>query len=101
MNTTIVQQEVLLFTGTSFLRRNWVERENHWYSMVEQLENACWNGMLPELLPEIITDTGAMFVWQVQQCNAFLHVRAISPACACPATVSPARGSNTGAGFPR
>jgi hypothetical protein len=74
MNTTVLQQEVLLFTGTSFLRRNWVERENHWYSMVEQLENACWNGMLPELLPEIIADSGAMFVWQVQQCNAFLHV---------------------------
>jgi hypothetical protein len=51
-------QEILLFTGTSFSNRPFCgtdidDNAGKNYSTMEELECACWNGMLNELLPEL------------------------------------------------
>ena len=57
MANNYVQMEVLLMTGTSFLAGNWVRKdanvmERH-YTEIEQLQEACWNGLVKTMLPEV------------------------------------------------
>lgn len=59
MKSEIINQEILLFTGTGFRSRSFSERDSdhdscYNYSSVEELEKACWNGMLQEMLPELV-----------------------------------------------
>ena len=68
MNTNIIQQEILLLTGTTFSQRQLHENDaredsNH-LSENEKLEEACWTGLLDELLPEIITNK-KLYIWQI------------------------------------
>ena len=56
MKTNSTQQEIILLTGTTFSAREWCERESNKENNLsdkEQLEEACWNGLLPEMLPEV------------------------------------------------
>jgi len=58
MKPQATNQEILLFTGTSFSNRPFCQRdtddnEGNNYSALEELECACWDGMLNELLPEL------------------------------------------------
>lgn len=57
---SILQQEILLITGTSFSTREWCENDSgkqNNFNGKEQLENACWNGLLQTILPEIFVRT--------------------------------------------
>lgn len=57
---SILQQEILLITGTTFSIRQWCEKDANnqkKFTEKEQLENACWNGLLQTLLPEIFVKT--------------------------------------------
>jgi len=57
---SIFQQEILLMTGTTFSIRQWCEKDTtnqKKFTEKEQLENACWNGLLQTLLPEIFVKT--------------------------------------------
>lgn len=75
------QQEVLLLTGTRFSARQGVDND----AMVSGpdtnanalLEQACWNGMLPTMLPEIcgpaLTDK-PVYIWKIREGSAFLEV---------------------------
>lgn len=71
MNTT--QQEILLMTGTTFTSRqtceNNVDDNGQYLSEIEQLEDACCNGLLPEILPEICKEEHAdsLFLWQIKE----------------------------------
>jgi|SRR4030095_6207685 len=71
MNTDILQQEILLVTGTTFSQRQFVSRDSvnddRALSENEKLEKACWDGLLDELLPEIITNK-KLHIWQI--CNS-------------------------------
>ena len=54
MKTAPIQQEILLMTGTKFSAREWAEKnveDQNKLSATEQLEDACWNGLLHEMLP--------------------------------------------------
>ena len=68
MYTDILQQEILLLTGTSFSQRQLFETDardaNSSLSEGEKLEQACWNGLLGELLPEVITNR-RLFLWKI------------------------------------
>jgi hypothetical protein len=81
MDTNTAQQEILLMTGTSFSARNWCanddteERKN--ITPEDRLKEACWNGLLPEILPEICkTKVGdkKIFLWQVTNASHFIDV---------------------------
>lgn len=58
MKTNTIQQEVLLATTTTLSKREWCSRDasenRQFLSHKEVLEEACWNGLLNELLPEIM-----------------------------------------------
>lgn len=78
---TMIQQEILLITGTSFLSRQcWQKTGNDkqvFLSETEQLKEACWNGLLPEMLPEIygynIQDK-KIFLWQIKENKSALEI---------------------------
>jgi len=58
MEQEIINQEILLFTGTCFCsrplcKRNTDHDNSDIYSCMEELEKACWDGMLLEMLPEL------------------------------------------------
>jgi len=79
MKTTI--QEVLLMTNTSFSKRllcemNTQNKNNH-HSSVQQLEAACWNGLLNEMLPEIIPASSSdkkLFLWDIEMKKSYLRI---------------------------
>ena len=80
MKTKSLQQEILLLTGTKFSAREWAEKkdgEKNQLSSIEKLEDACWNGLLYEMLPGIIekTENGKQLtLWNIHQCKSFLGI---------------------------
>ncbi len=81
MKTVTAQQEILLMTGTSFSSRNWCEKETSEdgknISPEDMLKEACWNGLLPEMLPEICsTSTGdkKLFLWEIIEAASFIDL---------------------------
>jgi hypothetical protein len=75
------QQEVLLMTGTSFTSGQLAKKDSNSgtnnFSDIEMLAEACWNGLLPELLPEIFNEditTKKSYLWQIREGNTFLEL---------------------------
>jgi hypothetical protein len=80
MKTQSTQQEILLITGTKFAEREWAEKiveEKNKLSSTEKLEEACWNGLLDEMLPELTEKTSEgkkLFLWHIRHCKSFLEL---------------------------
>lgn len=80
MKTNSTHQEILLLTGTTFSKREWCEKisdKKNNLSEKEQLEEACWNGLLPEILPEVYLHSESdkkLFLWQIKQGNSFIDL---------------------------
>jgi len=81
MAKNYVQLEVLLMTGTHFLAGNWIKKDDHSAgrqpSETEQLQEACWNGLLEVMLPEVLikpADDGILYLWDVKEAQAFLEL---------------------------
>ena len=80
MKTNSTQQEILLLTGTTFSKREWSEKipgKKNNLTEKEQLEEACWNGLLPEILPEAYLHTETdkkLFLWQIKQGKSFIDL---------------------------
>ena len=81
MKAKSTQQEILLITGTRFSSRQWCKNDaadkSGSLTDPEQLEEACWNGLWKELLPEICwQETGEekIYLWQVKQASSFLEL---------------------------
>lgn len=67
-----IHQEILLITGTSFSGRQcWQKnsKDEGFLSEADQLQEACCNGLLPEMLPELYRIEGAqkLFLWQISE----------------------------------
>ena len=72
-------REILLFTGTRFSKKEFCEKKENQTiaSSMEQLEKACWAGMLFEMLPEITVDPLQQkenFIWNVMSAHHFIRV---------------------------
>ncbi|MDP4151156.1 MAG: hypothetical protein Q8927_04890 [Bacteroidota bacterium] len=81
METNSTQQEILLITGTSFANRGWSRKDEEddpgRLTDKEQLEEACWNGMLREMLPEICRQPDSdekLYVWKIREALSFLEL---------------------------
>lgn len=80
MDATSTQQEILLITGNRFTQREWAEKINddkNKLTPTEQLEEACWNGLLPDLLPELFEDRSPdkkQFLLRIKHCRSFLEI---------------------------
>ncbi|PWT97569.1 MAG: hypothetical protein C5B52_13560 [Bacteroidetes bacterium] len=79
MDKNSTQQEIMLMVGTSFSSRQWMQKdetdEHRQLSEMEQLEEACWNGMIREMIPEICErdeDGNALLLWEVHEGNTFI-----------------------------
>jgi hypothetical protein len=77
MDTEVIQQEILFVTGTSFSQRQLSgrdgENESNNLSESEKLEKAIWDGLLGELLPEVITNK-KLHIWQVGDTEFSLQI---------------------------
>lgn len=82
MKTQNVNQEILLYTGTSFAgrqmnRQDAENKEGRYISLYDKLEKACWEGLLGELLPEVGDTADAKrdsFIWQIVTAENFLRI---------------------------
>ena len=80
MTPVNVQQEVLFFTGTTFAQKELKSNDPSVSSQIpftDQLENAMWNGLLFEMLPELKEETidqKKIFLWQINNCRAFINI---------------------------
>jgi hypothetical protein len=80
MKEDILKQEILLvistFSHNDLCEKNEVQHLCH-PSHAEQLEEACWNGLLDELLIGIIDRSVSgerLSLWHIQQANSFLEI---------------------------
>jgi hypothetical protein len=75
-----INQEILLMTDTTFAKKEWCEKDgqsNQITSTNERLEEACWNGLLNEMLPGVVqkSSTGKnLSLWQIIQRCSFLEI---------------------------
>lgn len=79
MKTNSTQREILLITNNSFAQREWCSKEfNHDKNMTqqEQMEEACANGLMYEILPEIFKapQNKKLYLWQMHPAFSFLQI---------------------------
>ena len=83
MDNNFTQLEILLMTGTSFVSENLCSKDqpgsddNNPLSENQQLLEACWNGLVQTLLPEIClpsADGGPLYLFQVRAASSFLEL---------------------------
>lgn len=82
MTKKTFQIEVLLITGTSFLAANWIKKDNNpgdrHLSDIEQLQEACWNGFLKLMLPEVRINPfsgGFLHLWDIKEAESYLELK--------------------------
>ena len=75
-----IQQEILVYTETSFAQKTLVEKRDsdERVSPSEELEKACWNGMLNQMLPELMLPVQGrrleIYIWQISTCESSLLI---------------------------
>src|SRR5215470_1902436 len=81
MKPQAISREILLLTDTSFARRQLCERKDakqneSKQSPADELEKACWSGLVFEMLPDIFNndERKSLFLWKVNQAEQFLHL---------------------------
>ena len=81
MKNTVRQQEILLAYNSSFLSKIYVEKCNAGSSdqFIEliKIEEACWNGLLEEVLPEIFTKSISdrpIYIWGIRGYNSTIEI---------------------------
>ncbi|RYY47531.1 MAG: hypothetical protein EOO06_12320 [Chitinophagaceae bacterium] len=77
-----LNQEILLNSSSSFFKKDYCEQNakpaDKQLSQKEQVVNMCWNGLLPELLPEISdrgTDSKPLPLWEINETQQMLDLR--------------------------
>jgi hypothetical protein len=79
MKTSASQKEILLVINNSFAQREWCSMESvndKTLSAQERMEEACANGLIYELLPEIFEapDNKKLYLWQMRPGFSFLQL---------------------------
>lgn len=81
MAKNYVQIEVLLITGSSFLAGERVKKEedpaDRFLPEIEQLKEACWNGLVETMLPEVWIkppNDGTLYLWDIKEGQSFLEL---------------------------
>jgi len=81
MKPTNTHHEILFFTSTSLASRQLVDNKENSngksYSAIEELEKACWNGIIHEMFPEILSSfypKCQSLLWHVLSGKNFLYI---------------------------
>src|SRR5215467_8357769 len=88
MQSRISNREMLLFTNTSFAKTGLGDPDqvarNQAKNSAEQLEKACWSGLIFEMLPGIFdrSEKRDTYVWRVNQAKESIHVAFGNAPCA-------------------
>ncbi len=78
MEPITTQQEILLSTDSNFAHRKWSDLDaagSENLSAIEQLEKACWDGLVKELIPELditLISNKKLWLWQIHETRSFL-----------------------------
>lgn len=82
MKQTSTNQEILLVPKSRFLNKDWCEKKTQSsqkkLSGKENLIDLCWNGMLPEVLPEIAelsSNKQPLTIWEINETGHLLDLR--------------------------
>lgn len=81
MKANSTQLEIIILTGTSFAAKQFSERGGETGQPQrtgrEMLTEACWNGLLPEMFPEICEQLPAdkkIFLWSIKDAESFIEL---------------------------
>ena len=81
MKANSTQMEILILTGTSFSASQFSDKNEAaskpGRTEKEILTEACWNGLLPALLPEIceqIPEGKKIYLWEIKEADAFIEL---------------------------
>ena len=74
-----INQEILLLTTNRFSKKQFCEKNSQpgelpAGNISEQLEKACWNGMLRQILPDIIKHESKLLLWEIENHESFLRI---------------------------
>lgn len=79
MPTPATQQEIILVSSSRFANRQYIEKDTtdnqQNQSREEKFREACWNGILKEILPELFLLSGnqsGMYLWQMREAQYIL-----------------------------
>lgn len=79
-NTTNI--EILLISNASFFQKEWSQlnsnKNEKQFTQKQKLIHLCWNGMLAEIIPEIVqTEPGKkpLTLWEINQSGNMLDLR--------------------------
>lgn len=81
METGILNQEVLLNINSSFFKREYCEKDEKnsakKLSKTEVLKTLCWDGFLPEILPEVCSrvNNKPLTLRELLETERLLHLR--------------------------
>jgi hypothetical protein len=82
MNYNATNQEILLLSNSNYFKRGWVEltanKNDKQLSQKEQLVLLCWNGMLKEMIPEILEPEAGkkpLTLWEINESGNMLDLR--------------------------
>ncbi len=71
-------KEILLLLNTRFLVRNWLAQKNHYEQKEtdtkDQLKEACWNGLVQDILPECFENRfeESGYLWDINEAKSFV-----------------------------
>lgn len=79
MKNHYTTNEILLVTGTTFSGRDFCRiTETRPMTEKQRLEKACWDGLLVEMLPEVVQDSTTMhrqYTWHVKLTDQLLVIK--------------------------
>ena len=79
MKDTFTTQEILLLTSTKFASREYLDNNENKSAPnnLNKLAEACWNGMIPLMLPELFEDPDdkRRIIWQLEEYSRCLYAR--------------------------
>ncbi|RYZ18456.1 MAG: hypothetical protein EOO10_25720 [Chitinophagaceae bacterium] len=83
-----IQQEILFVSSSGFAQRPCAERDSSEnaksLSQQDKFKEACWNGLLKEMLPEVFAINNSsekIFLWQMRECKHVLALEMASGPC--------------------
>ena len=79
MKPETTYQEILLLTTSRFSKKQFCENDIQPGELSpgnapEQLEKACWNGLLGDMLPDVIKRNSKLYLWQIENHKTFLWI---------------------------
>jgi hypothetical protein len=81
MKTLPIQQEIVLVMHTTLSNKQWTEKDitggANKGPAFDKMEEACWNGLLDELLPELIERSPSgkrLYLWQIRMHEAIIDM---------------------------